>query len=821
MIKRWSGWLSALGAILLVGSGIQAAPLTLVSQGRSDYAIYHDPAAPASVKAAAGELQTTLQKATTVKLPVVHEPRERMLALGDSPAAQAAGIKAQEVAWEGYRLVTRGQSFFIVGRDTPDGGQTPLGGTSHGTRNGVYTFLERFVGVRWLMPGPDGEDIPGHEVLTVPDTDLTEAPFLLNRRLPYIQNPRPDVKTWEIRQKLGVNLALYHGHNWHSIPATAFREHPEWFAEIGGIRVPPTGEYKLCVTNPGLVQAFAERAIAFFDANPTAVSYSLSPSDGGGWCRCKDCTARYETDPRGQESVTPAILHFYNDVAKIVARKYPEKVLAGYVYAAYVFPPQVPIKLEPNVFLIWAPSFCYGYTLFRPDMQQLWDSLVGQWAQVTDRVAYYDLPTSVSNTLGAPNPPGLKILKFLYPRIKSSRMKGVYVYGNAGWGHAAVSNYLLAKLAWDPDADIDALFDEFMTRAYGEGADEIKAFYRLLDDETEKFFIANEKETYTLTDKRLKELYAARFEDMERLYRAAEAKVKNPQARARLSWLGENLTVLHWNLRHLKLLAEPEKSSFFLTDAAFTPWLNEREKSAALAPLAPPQRQALDTKTDFRPLPRPAVAQKLERFRFRGNQRLVLLPVGEGPAEVRFSGITSRGGLPTWQLYDAAGTRVAHGVITGETAVTLPAGPPQVYQLTISAGSASFSLSVKGASWAAFGRVADQGLHFLQTVSPLYFEVPEGVSSYHLWLAASPPGETALATLYAPDGSEVSRFDCSQKPIDWQKIAVKPGQAGVWKLVISEAPTGVLDDVWVKPGEELPGYFSLDPDALLGARVKP
>ena len=34
------------------------------------------------------------------------------------------------------------------------------GPTPYGTEFGVYEFLERYVGVRWLMPGPDGEDVP-------------------------------------------------------------------------------------------------------------------------------------------------------------------------------------------------------------------------------------------------------------------------------------------------------------------------------------------------------------------------------------------------------------------------------------------------------------------------------------------------------------------------------------------------------------------------------------------------------------------------------------------------------------------------------------
>ena len=177
--------------------------------------------------------------------------------------------------------------------------------------------------------------------------------------------------------------------------------------------------------------------------------------------------------------MTPAILTFYNDVARLVGKKYPEKLLAGYVYAAYVFPPKKPVPLEPNVFLVWAPSFDYGYTLFRPVLQRQWEGLLAQWGKTTQNLSYYDLPTHVLTESGALNPPGLNILKFLYPRLKAANVKGVYVYGIEAWGRGAPLNYLLARLAWDPDADVDALFDEYCEKAYGRGGGEINRMYRL------------------------------------------------------------------------------------------------------------------------------------------------------------------------------------------------------------------------------------------------------------------------------------------------------------------------------------------------------
>jgi hypothetical protein len=808
--------LGPLGLAWLLSQATGAAPLEIVSEGRTGHVIYHAPDAPSSVTAAAADLQQYIAGSTGARPEIVTDPREPMICLGATDAAAKAGLPTEGLPLEGYRIATRGANVYILGSDTADGALTPGGGTSAGTRNGVYAFLERFVGVRWLMPGEHGDYVPRSPNLTVPDTDLTDAPFFLNRRVPYTQESRPEVKQWWARQKLGWSLYLLHSHNWTAIPASEFDAHPDWFAQRGGVRVPPTGRYKLCITNPGLIRAFADVAVRHFDEHPTASCYSLSPADSAGWCECANCRALYETDPNGDLSITPAVLTFYNAVAKLVAAKHPGKLLAGYVYAAYVFPPQKPMKLEPNVFLVWAPSFDYGFTLYRPDLQRQWEGLAAQWTQVTQNIAYYDLPNCVHNDLGAPNPPGLGILGFLYPRLKRSGMKGVYVYGNPAWGHSGPMNYLLAKLAWDPDADVEALFDEFCEKAYEAGAPEMERFFRLLDDETERHFVEQPAETYVLSSGRLEDVYARNFSQLEQLYVTAEAKVQDPDAKARLAMLGDNQKVLHWNLRQQNLLENPTTSAFHLTDQAFYAFLNENRKSLALTPVAPSSRPPFTPgKLVARPAEAVPNAEEARPCLLRGDQHLVIAPTGDGPSEVRFSSLTSRGKLVTYALLDAQGQDVGAGVVSPDAPVTLPREGGGPFHVVIAGGSATFQVEVTNAGWAVNGRLSDQGLHLLNRVTPAYFEVPAGVAAFHLQLEADPPGETALGRLVSPTGREAASFDCSAKSVDRQEVAVQAGEAGFWKLTIEKAPVGVIDDVYIQQGDELTGYFSLSPEQAL------
>jgi hypothetical protein len=54
--------------------------------------------------------------------------------------------------------------------------------------------------------------------------------------------------------------------------------------------------------------------------------------------------------------------------------------------------------------------------------------------------------------------------------------------------------------------------------------------------------------------------------------------------------------------------------------------------------------------------------------------------------------------------------------------------------------------------------------------------------------------------------------------LDRQEITARSGDMGFWKLVIEKAETGVMDDVWIMPGDGLAGYFSFVPKQALSVK---
>lgn len=585
----------ALASMILIAAAAAQDPegQALVEQGRTAFVIVHDPSAPASVRAAAAELARVVQISTGATLTISPAPGPRTIYLGDSEHARAQGIIAKELPAEGYRIVIRPDAIFIVGNDTPRNRLGWGGNEETGTLFGTYAFLEKFLGVRWLMPGDVGEDIPKHVTLMLAPADFSNAPYFSSR----ITAGGTRYTDWLTRNG-GGGWHVQHNHNWAGFPArSVLREHPEYMALQRGRRmaVPADDkspfEPKFCTSNPGLIQAYADAAIAFLQRNPTERFFSLTPSDGGGWCECDDCRKLSPEGPhpkwgdygRFHRSVTPLILKYYNDVAKIVGQKLPDRVLCGYVYYNFLYPPDAIPKLEPNLSLMIAPLQHYGMTRYKPELRSEFETLCKIWSDANPMMGYYAVSTWMRVGIGAPLGPSLPILKHTYATLKKNKFRVVYSYP-LPQGSCGVHNYLVAKLMWNPDADLDALFEEWMQRAYGPGGPAMAELYRLLDREIEAFKIASPLQIsdYEMSSEMALRIYAKNFWKIEQLYTRAFAAAQTDAQRARLELFADSMVILHRVLAEAGALENAGKSIFRRTAEEYRAFLEARKDTSVV-----------------------------------------------------------------------------------------------------------------------------------------------------------------------------------------------------------------------------------------------
>jgi hypothetical protein len=611
--------LLTVSTLLAGGASSQVwADLTIADNGKSNFTIIVPAKAPPSVIQAARELQRTIGQATDAQISIQDETRpisSPYISLGATAQAGKANITAEKIPDSGFRILTRQGNLYIIGLDTagkpeilwrdsygkmtPDhsvvGPQyTKDGGWSNGTANGVYTFLEDYLDVRWLMPGELGDDIPRRGKFIIPNIDRTQAPEFLYRELYSLQRYNatyPAVGEWHNRQKLGFSYRVHYDHAWDKVvPRENFKTNPEWYAMINGKRTLPDayGWMKLETTNPELVQHYANKAIAELKANPHLNSFSLSPTDGRNWSDSPESKALYDPSPTdlynpeagaGTPSTTPLMLKWYRDVAAIVARELPGAKLGGYIYGDYLYPPKDgDMKLPDNFVPVIAPSFDYGYRLYRAEVRGQFEHVMGSWAKIAPPVwLYYDLPNQIigRNASGLITPPATGILNFIFPRLRQYKIKGTIFYANPSWSASAMTNYIQARLLWNPALDANDLQQEWLHRAYGARAGmKMEIYYKNLDEWFSTYYNKFPQHSIHANENIFKFLYAPHYPRLEELFLQAKAEPMTQQQKNRFQLLENNMVVMQWRLRKAGYLPKDFVSKFqrddqFITDLLF------------------------------------------------------------------------------------------------------------------------------------------------------------------------------------------------------------------------------------------------------------
>jgi hypothetical protein len=755
--------------------------LTIAAGGASNYSIVLPQKASNSTKKAADELQKDIQLAGGPKLAIVTEGGNvgtHYISLGETTQAKSAGFSTDTMPLEGWRIATKGENLYILGPDTPDGGWTENNGTSTGTANGVYTFLEDELGVRWLMPGDLGRDVPEHKTLTIKQMDRSGAPIFhfryTNHLWDYANNkqvaaiaawkdhqrvgndaysarPEDDANWWRTMNRSADPNPLASGATDPNTPAVRalYEKHPDWFAmNARGERPMPKSSYdKLETTNPELIKWFAQQGIRYLKASKRPLMFSLSPSDGSGYSQSPESKALYDPSPStifdreapaGKPSMSSLILTWYDQIARIVAKEYPQGRLGGYFYAAYLYPPvKAKMKLPDNFTPMIAPSMTYGYRLYRKDVQQQFEYVMNAWAKVIPKNWYsYSLPNQLLRQyepeIGKANFPGStgivtpgapQILNLYFHTMVKNHVDGNYLYGVPSWSNRAMGNYLLARMQWNPNQDAREIEKDWLNRAYGnEAGATMLEFYRNLDGWFRDYFQKNPDEPYVLTRAKLRGIYAVNYPQMEKLYLAAQSQSMTDVQKQRLTLIGDNLIVLQWRLRNADFWPAGQSSQLQRTDVQVTTLLATENASFPLFPGLVPggnYPRPLPPRWEVRLAGAAGADQARPAAGMDPNMFLIYAPA-DTTVRIIPTRVSHGAYFAAYLVRDAAGKNVTWGVLNKGTPIEWHAKANTPYYLYIPPRKpVNYDLAVQNATLAQ-GQLAGKTLTLSGSSSPLY-----------------------------------------------------------------------------------------------------
>jgi hypothetical protein len=481
-------------SLLVIAS--RAHAITIVRAGQAE-AVIVVPAGSKAVEAA--DLQRYVEKVSGAKLEIVTEDKlgaakkgARVFVgpcLAASPVVDIKGLQP-----EGFIIKTDGSDLFIVGRDATDTGMQVSG-----TFYGVCEFLERYLGVRWLMEGPLGEVAPKQATIEIGPVDLRQEPVLCmrgNASRRVSADESSNAGSWSAYMRLGSRVKISTGHAYGGWWDKYHEQYPYIFAmQPNGTRINANERERLCESNPTLWQLVAQEKIKELRANPDLLAASISENDGGPnkFCSCATCRSwdspetqeRFRADPNlylHQESdlISDRVYHFYNEIAKLVQKELPDRYVSGYAYSVYQ---TGPVRDYPD----HSDNLIIGYVGFDTEEYINDTARVAQredwlkWSKLTRHL--FLRPNLLLQPISLPIIYTHKLADDLRFMADHGMWGATYGSGNGGnWGTQGLNYYVLAKMLWDPHRDVDQVIDDYCRAAYGPGAGAMKEYYRRAED---------------------------------------------------------------------------------------------------------------------------------------------------------------------------------------------------------------------------------------------------------------------------------------------------------------------------------------------------
>lgn len=459
------------------------ADLTLFDSGKSPYQIVVAAQCSPAERYAAEELRQYFEKMTGAKLPIVTDDQKRSedeIVLGGAnvpadAAGAASNLNGEQPGLDGLTIRTAGNRLLISGSGP------------RGTLYGVYSLLEDKLGIRWFTP--DVEVVPRRDRVVLGDVNETQTPALEYREVYWSEFQNADFaarhrlngNSYPLDEKHGGRMAIYHPfvHSFDQlVPRELFAEHSEYFPLINGER--KNGYVQRCLTNPDVLRIATERVRQWIKEHPEATIISVSQNDTINNCQCPQCKAidDAEGSPAG------SLLTFVNAIAAAIEKDHPNVRIDT---LAYQYTRKPPKNLRPNknvIVRLCSIECCFAHPFdgcSAKENARFVDDIKA-WQPVAPLLYVWDYTTNFGQYQQPfPN------FGVLQPNVRffvNHGVKGLFEQGNySHGGHGEMEplrGYLLAKLLWDPNANVQKHTDEFLNAYYGQAAEPMREYMALV-----------------------------------------------------------------------------------------------------------------------------------------------------------------------------------------------------------------------------------------------------------------------------------------------------------------------------------------------------
>ncbi len=460
--------------------------LTLAADGATDYRIVVSADATPAEQTAADTLADYLERIGGAAFDLVTDEvptAEKEIVVGATNRDAQIDIDRSQMDEDAVRILTDGEKLFLTGGDV------------RGALYAVYTFLEDWLGCRWFT----------RELTVVPETEKIEIP-----EIDYFYEPcfRQRTTFWAFStaypefcaahklhgvmagmpEELGIgryDLSISSVHTLQQfVPAALFEAHPEYFGcDENGERKP---NRQPCLHNDDVFALAVAWAKDYFSQYNAILS--VSQNDNQDFCRCAECRA-FNSAHGGSDSAS--MLDFVNRVAAEVKKDYPDARFETLAYQNSLLPP-TGLEVGEDVVIRLCPiSTCTLHALDDAGCpaNSKFDKALSGWAALTDNIYIWEYSTDFQYFYALY--PNLTALQGRYRYYRDRHVTAIFDHGcgdpiEPGEFHE-LRTYLILKLLWDPDTDIERHMREFCEAYYGAAGEDVVGFIRYFEKNVKGF----------------------------------------------------------------------------------------------------------------------------------------------------------------------------------------------------------------------------------------------------------------------------------------------------------------------------------------------
>lgn len=350
-----------------------------------------------------------------------------------------------------------------------------ISGKHNGVVYGVVALLEQYLGVDYW--GENEYSLKKRDSIELPLIEKVDNPAFRYRQTQCYAIRTDSIYKWwnRLEEPNEVFAAGYWVHTFDKLlPASVYgKDHPEYYSYFKGKRHPGKAS-QWCLTNPEVFEIVSQRIDSIFKANPDKHIMSVSQNDGNYTnCTCDDCKAI--DDKEG--ALSGSIITFLN---KLAAR-FPDKEFSTLAYLYTMNPPKH-VKPLPNVNIMLCDIDCdREVTLTENASGKQFVKAMEGWSAITNNIFVWDYGINFDNYL-APFP-NFHILQDNIRLFKKNHatMHFSQIAGSRGGDFAELRAYLVAKLMWNPEVDVDSLMQHFLHGYYGKAAPYLYQYIKVME----------------------------------------------------------------------------------------------------------------------------------------------------------------------------------------------------------------------------------------------------------------------------------------------------------------------------------------------------